>query len=471
MLVKKSFEKSQENLNIDQQKNVILGPPHGTACFKPEPVDLTTIILVIKELNSTNAFGSDGIPFKFIKDSLPVTIVYILVIINTSIVTSTFPSKWKQPHVLPFFKSGDKEEACNYRPISLLPILSKILEKVVALQLMHYLENNHILSNHQHGFRPMLSTETALLKVTEKLYSNIDNKIISLLLLLDLSKAFDSVSHKILFTKFQKYNIDSSWFRSYLSERYQSVRINDILSAPCPVTFGVPQGSILGPMLFLLYVNDIEHYVKDCLLVMYADDTQIVLSGTVDDLDDLIRRSQRTLSEAKKYFNMNGLMVNESKTQCIFIGSRQFISKIPNDTVIRFGSSTISPSSHVKNLGVYFDQYLLYDVHITEMTKKITGILYFLNRIRDRFDTNTRIMIVQALALSILNYCLRVWGMTTKQQLEKAQKLQNFAARVAVGGVQKYDHVSPVLESLGWLKIDRKFLWIYVFWSLNLLEV
>ena len=195
----KSFEKSQENLDSEFQYVPSHVSNHDRITFRPEPVDLNTIILTIKELNDTNAFGSDGIPFKFIIDALPVIILYILVIVNTSIVTLIFPSNWKYPHVLPFFKGGDKNEVSNYRPISLLPILSKIL-KVVSQQLMYYLESNHILSNHQHGFRPRLSTETALMKVTEKLYDDIDNKKISLLMLLDLSKAFDS-SHEILVKK------------------------------------------------------------------------------------------------------------------------------------------------------------------------------------------------------------------------------------------------------------------------------
>ena len=321
---------------------------------------------------------------------------------------------------------------------------------------MSYLESNHILSNHQHGFRPRLSTETALMKVTEKLYSNIDNKIISLLMLLDLSKAFDSVSHEILRKKLIKYNIDPSWFESYLSDRYQSVRISNVISSPCLVSYGVPQGSILGPILFLIYVNDIADHVKGCLLVQYADDTQLVLTGTIDNLRELIRQSEHTLSMAKQYFQTIGLMVNETKTQCIFIGSRQYISRIPKDNTIKFGNKMIAPSTSVKNLGVYMDQYLLYDVHINEVTKKTTGLLYYLNRIKDRFDLQTRTMLIQAIVISILNYCLRIWGMTTKTQMEKAQKLQNFAAKVAVGGVRKFDHVSPILEKLEWLKMEKK---------------
>ena len=135
---------------------------------------------------------------------------------------------------------------------------------------------------------------------------------------------------------------------------------------------------------------------------------------------------------AKHYFQVNGLLVNEAKTQCIFVGSRQYISRIPTDITIKFGNNIIVPSTNVKNLGIYMDQYLLYDVHIDKITKKMTGILYYLNRIKSRFDLHTRTMLVQAVVISILNYCLRVWGMTTKTQIEKAQKLQNFAAKVAV---------------------------------------
>ena len=197
--------------------------------FRPSPVDIDTVISTFNQLRNTNACGSDGIPFRFLKDSLPVTIFYITIIVNTSIVTGLYPDPWKFPQVIPFHKSGDKDSVNNFRPISLLPIVSKILEKIVANQLMTFLESNKLLANNQHGFRSNLSTETALLKVTEQLYKNMDNKDISLLILLDLSKAFDSISHEILFKKFEKLRIDPFWFTDYLKNRRQAVRLGSVV--------------------------------------------------------------------------------------------------------------------------------------------------------------------------------------------------------------------------------------------------
>lgn len=189
--------------------------------------------------------------------------------------------------------------------------------------------------------------------------------------MLDLSKAFDSVSHDILINKCKKLNIDPRWFQSYLRNRCQSVRIDDVISTPQDISYGVPQGSILGPILFIIFVNDISEYIKDCLLVLYADDTQLLLTGTISNLNDLIKRAEATLIAAKSYFQRNGLTVNEAKTQCIFIGSRQYISRIPEDTVLKFNDNNLTPSKYVKNLGVYMDQYMLFDTHIDEMAKKL----------------------------------------------------------------------------------------------------
>ena len=148
--------------------------------------------------------------------------------------------------------------------------------------------------------------------------------------------------------------------------------------------------------------------------------------------------------------------MNAKKTQCIFIGSHQYIGHIPNDIRINCVNESIVPCHHVKNLGLYMDRYLSFDFHIEEIGKKVTGILMYINRIKDNFDITTRIQVVQSLALSIINYCLKIWGTTNSIHIKKAQKLQNFAAKVALGGARKYDHVTPLIKKLQWLKIKDK---------------
>ncbi|MEL6988474.1 MAG: reverse transcriptase family protein [Bacteroidota bacterium] len=315
--------------------------------FRPQPIDINTLILVIKSLKFTNSCGPDKMPFRFLIDSLPVMVFYVLVIVNTSIVTGNYPTTWKTPEVIPIHKNGDPLDVGNYRPISLLPILSKILEKVIANQLTDFLESNRLLANNQHGFRPCLSTETALLTITNKIYENIENKKVSLLLLLDLSKAFDSVNHQILLEKLSKLHIDSFWFKNYLTNRFQSVRLGSIISSPHEINFGVPQGSVLGPPLFSVYINDLHQYIQNCLLVNYADDTQMLLEGDPKQINIFLDRAENVLIAASNYFSKNGLLLNEKKTQFIIFGSRQYIAQLPEDINIRFGNNLLSQSLSV----------------------------------------------------------------------------------------------------------------------------
>lgn len=163
-------------------------------------------------------------------------------------------------------------------------------------------------------------------------------------------------------------------------------------------------------------------------------------------------------------------MLNEAKTQCIFIGNKQLLSHIPDDIVIQFNDTRISPSYTVKNLGLYMDRYMLFDKHINELTKKVIGTLAYISRVSGHFVKCSRVIVVQALVLSVLNYCIKIWGTTNNSRIQRAQKLQNFATRVAVGGLRKYDHVSPAFKERKWRKLKHKHLFdtlVQVFMTIN----
>ena len=453
-----SFKRSQEELR--KEETITIDRPHVNtinvnSSFRPKPVDVNTLILIVKDLNATNSIGSDGIALRFLRDALCVIAPFLTCIVNTSLVTGVFPESWKHALVVPLYKNGDLDVVSNYRPISILSIVSKILEKIVARQLSDYLETNKLLSNSQHGFRPKLSTETALTIITDKIYENMDNKEISMLTLCDLSKAFDSVHHKTLLHKCSLLKIDEFWFNNYLHNRSMSARLDNHTSKKTFIDYGVPQGSILGPILFNIYVNDLSANVNG-FLVQYADDTQFLHSRTIKNLDQLIEDTEKTLAQCRMFYLNNGLMFNSSKTQCIFIGNRQLLSHIPPNTTVNFNGNVIYPSKYVKNLGVYFDPYMLFDVHINELNKKVMGILMFVSRMSDRLDKKSRIMVIQAIVLSLINYCIRIWGTTNDTLISSVQKLQNFAVRIAIGGVNKYDHISPFYDELHWLRVKQK---------------
>ncbi len=218
------------------------------------------------------------------------------------------------------------------------------------------------------------------------------------------------------------------------------------MSTKSLVVHGVPQGSILGPILFSIFVNDISEYVNDSVLIQYADDTQFIHSGNNNNLDQLISRAKSTLSNAKTYFLNSGHMLNCKKTQSIFSGTRQLLSAIPDDMTINFDGSNIPVCKNVKILGVHFDRHMTFDTHIHQLTKKVTGILMFINRVKDLFDKDTRLIVIHTLVSSVINYGLKIWRSTKETLMQQLLKLQIFAAKVTVGGYKRHDHATPVIK-------------------------
>ena len=273
------------------------------------------------------------------------------------------------------------------------------------------------------------------------------------MVLLDMSKAFDSISHKTMLYKLQDIGASTSaidWFRSYLSNRTQVVRVNTKTSDPLPLTSGVPQGSILGPMLFGVYVNDLPSTPKHCLVESYVDDTKLYMSFQPHDSGNIVAALNEDLVSIRNWCFENGLLLNPDKTKLIIYGSRQMTAKIPEFRLTLLGKD-LEPSETVKDLGVNFDKNLTFNEHIIKTVSSCMSVLGQIGRVKHAFRKDILIMIINSLVFSKL-YCSSVWANTTDTNIKRLQGIQNYAARI-VCNIRKYDHVSPALKSLKWIPV------------------
>ena len=281
----------------------------------------------------------------------------------------------------------------------------------------------------------------------------------SLLVLLDVSKAFDSLNHDLLLRKLRKLGLKTcaaSWFSSYLSSRYQRVRYEDSVWELLPLTNGVPQGSILGSVLFTIYINDLISAVTHCQAAAYVDDSQLHFKFPVSDSSSAMAAVNQDLRNISRWCAENSSLINPEKTKLVVVGSAQLLKRLPYISLSLLGKTT-SPVSFAKDLGVYVDQYLNYDVHTTKTASSCMNQLVQISRIKHLLDRKTLLLLLNSFVFSKLLYCSSVWGNTSKRNLHKLQLVQNFAARVVLG-LRKFDHISQGRRSLRWLDVTEKVL-------------
>ena len=348
----------------------------------------------------------------------------------------------------------------NYRPISNLPFLSKILEKVVAKQLDDYLFENNLLEDFQSGFRTNHSTETALLRVTNDLLIASDKGLLSVLVLLDLSAAFDTVDHNILLRRLENdvgiKNSALNWFRSYLSDRLQFVHvIGQTLSRFSErerVSCGVPQGSVLGPILFNLYMLPLGNIIRkhNINFHCYADDTQLYLSIKANESDQLAKL-ETCLRDIKSWMTHNFLMLNSNKTEVVIVGPKCLRENFPN-VLIHLDDIVLNFSSDVRNLGVNFDQDLSFNSHIKSVSRTAFFHLRNIAKIRNFLSFKDAEKIIHAFVTSRLDYCNSLLSGCPNSSVRMLQLVQNAAARLLTRTGRR-EHISPVLASLHWLPI------------------
>ena len=364
----------------------------------------------------------------------------------------------KVARVKPLYKKNSSLEAGNYRPVSILSVVSKILEKSVYTQLVHFLDENNILFEFQSGFRSKFSTDTCLIHLFDYIKSNTSKGLFTGMLLLDLQKAFDTVDHDILCKKLEAIGVISvDWFKSYLVDRKQFVQVNGVLSDPGVVTCGVPQGSILGPLLFLIYVNDMSISIdKHCKLVLYADDRLSAIFFTHKDPNVISEKLGSVLKQCSKWLVDNKLSLHLGKTECILFGPRRKLKGVQDFSVI-CNDHVIKSSSHVKYLGVIIDNNLSGEYIVDSIINKVNNRLRFLYRQAKFLDVKCKSSLCSALISCHLDYACSSWyaGLTKGLQ-QKLQVCQNKVVRFILNLPPMYSVNHSVLASLNLLNVEDR---------------
>ena len=435
--------------------NISLGGPSTFTKF--EPISLSFLTEIVSSLRSVSS-PLDPIPAPLLKGVFNTLGPHILTIVNSSLVTGTVPSALKQAVVHPLIKkpSLDPTILSNYRPISKLPFLSKILEKAVLSQLSPYLTNNNILEKFQSGFRARHSTESALLKVLNDLLLIVDTGKCAALVLLDLSAAFDTVDHSILISRPQQgagiTNTALSWFKSYLSNRTYSVSLANFSSHQSTLTCGVPQGSILAPILFNLYMLPLSQIITrhNVSFHCYADDTQIYLPLTTD-VPTSLTRLKTCLEDIKDWMAQNHLQLNESKGEIILFGTSTSVTQIST----RLGTLSPLVKPTVKNLGVMFDSDLTFKPQVRAVVQSCFFQLRTIAKIKSFLSHSNLQTVILMFIFSRLDNCNALYSGLPDKTIQPLQLVQNAPARL-LSGAKMRDHISPILRSLHWLPVKQR---------------
>ena len=420
---------------------------------------------IISKMKPKSSSGLDNISCRLMKDISDINAIPLTLLINQSLQSGIFSDKLKIAKVVPIFKAGkDNIDSYvhNYRPISLLSCFSKIFERVIYNQLYDHLQLNKLLYDSQYGFRKSHSTELAALELIDSIYQNLDQGKTSIAIFLDLSKAFDTIDHKILFNKLHHCgcrNISLNWFKSYLTERSQYVVINDTISKTLRITTGVPQGSVLGPLLFLIYMNDLSRATDKFKYILFADDTNLISNtcsfknnSSQNNIDQISLNINVELGKISDWMSANKLSLNTSKSKFIIFSYRQQkMGKNKMPTLKMIGTS-IERKREANCLGLFINEHMNWNTHIFNITKNITKTLGVMNRLRHYLPQRILQILYNSLILSHLNRNITAWGFAS----HKLCRLQKRALRL-ITDISYNAHYQPLFKALGTLTLDDTF--------------
>ena len=438
----RSFVEKGPNLASDiprSNKNVkdYLGPRIQNA-FKLDPISSSEILSIVQKFDANKSAGHDGIPAKILKWSIPIIAPFLRDVFNSFIENGIYPEDFKIARVVALHKKGPKNIADNYRPISILTQLNKIFEKLLHERLMNFLVEENILTPRQFGYRKKHNTIHGVLNLTEEIKSILDSQKVCSALFIDLKGAFDTIDIDIMLEKLEHYGIRGTaleLFKSYLSNRKQYIQHGDMKSILLDILCGVPQGSVLGPLLFIIYLNDLTKCTT-CSTSLYADDAAFLASA--DNVDDLELRLNRESTLILEWMNTNKLTLNYAKTK-----SMLFSRKRGNQTTIRIAinSNQIECVSTFKYLGVIIDQKLSWDAHVKYLKSKLSQANGAIFKLRKFVSRKTLVSIYNSLVGSHLNYGILIWGAAKDCVLKKLQTSQNNIVRTMT--------FSPITKNAG----------------------
>lgn len=446
--------------SVDEATSVINSVPEEGFTFKH--VSLNDVILAVAHFTS-QAKGEDGIPQSVIAKALPTIGPVLVALFNYSLDNGVFPGAWRRAQLVPLKKKSAPSSSSDFRPIALLCFLSKVLEKLVHDQLIEYILEKGILDPLQTGFRQHHSTTTALLKLTDDIRSGFDKKLITFALLFDFSKAFDTISPTALMRKLSSMGLSRSalcWIHSYLLNRSQRVFNKDETSDWVTTNLGVPQGSVLGPLLFCLYINDVQQlfFGNDVRHILYADDLQIYVQVPFSRVEEGICQLSTAARAVSDWAAQSGLRLNPGKTQAICFASQYIITRIDKLGLpgVDLGSGVTVPfTDTVTSLGVVLDRTLSWKPFFDCLATKVNRVLYALRFVRSCTTESLRRHMVQALIFPLFDYYSVITLDATYQLRSRLQRLQNACVRY-IFGLRRTDHVTPLRRELGWMRTDTR---------------
>ena len=428
--------------------------------FKFSTIQHDDLLKVINRVKS-KAKGYDGLSSDHLLLVVSAISGFLLKLFNKSLSLGEFPEPWKKTLIFALSKSNSLMSISDTRPIAHLCAVSKYLERLVHQQLTTFIYQNNILSERQAGYRPGYNTQSVLLELTEDIKWGIENQMVIVLLLFDLSKAFDTVPHARLLRKLRSLNFDDTsikWFHSYLAGRTQSVIDNQGGHSHWKkTTSGVPQGSVLGPYLFLLYMNDLPTVIKHSKILMFVDDTQLYIQCHPSHLKSCIDKLTQDANSFAAWVNSNGLSINLVKTKAIILGENSLVSSIDFNTCpkIAIDNCFIEYVTSVKNLGVMFDSTLSWKNHVSKIVSRCYSTLFSLKIHRHSLSIDLRTKLVQTLIFPHFDYACVVYHFLSKEQNNRLVLAFNSCIRF-IFRIPKYSHITSYRKQLNWLTVDNR---------------